>query len=99
MILYLDFTYILQDTLDCLFDILNDNNEKYGELVFEALVSWGEAPPASCMQTCPPHSLPHLQVSIFGLMVDDRYHHFTTVLDIYIEKHFSALLAHKYARS
>jgi hypothetical protein len=62
----------LQDTLDCLFEILNDSHEKYGELVFEALVA------------------------IFGLMADDRYHHFTTVLDIYIEKHFSALLAHKF---
>ena len=27
-----------QDTLDCLFEILNDSHEKYGELVFEALV-------------------------------------------------------------
>ena len=29
----------LQDTLDCLFDILNEDNQKYGELVFDALVS------------------------------------------------------------
>ena len=29
----------LQDTLDCLFDILNTNSQKYGELVFDALVS------------------------------------------------------------
>ena len=29
----------LQDTLDCLFDILNSNSEKYDELVFSALVS------------------------------------------------------------
>lgn len=89
--------YLPQDTLDCLFDILSDNNEKYGELVFEALVS---LPPPSCPSPLPHPSVmsispPHLQVAIFGLMSDDRYHHFTTVLDIYIEKHFSALLAHK----
>ncbi len=61
----------LQDTLDCLFDILNTNSDKYGELVFNALVS------------------------IFGLLSDDRYQHFTTVLDIYISKHFSAILAYR----
>ena len=44
LLLYLEYyvtIYIsLQDTLDCLFEILNDNNDKYGELVFEALVSF-----------------------------------------------------------
>jgi hypothetical protein len=35
-------------------------------------------------------------VGIFGLMQDDKYQHFKTVLDIYISKHFSAALAHKY---
>ena len=29
----------LQDTLDCLFEILNTDSNKYGELVFDALVS------------------------------------------------------------
>ena len=29
----------LQDTLDCLFDILTQNTSKYGEPVFDALVS------------------------------------------------------------
>ena len=29
-------------------------------------------------------------------MLDERYQHFTTVLDIYISKHFSALLTHKF---
>lgn len=29
-----------QDTLDCLFEILNDNHEKFRELVFEALVNF-----------------------------------------------------------
>ena len=30
----------LQDTLDCLFEILNTDAKKYGELVFDALVSF-----------------------------------------------------------
>ena len=38
---------------------------------------------------------PH-QVFIFGLLLDERYQHFTAVLDIYITKHFSALLSHKF---
>ena len=29
----------LQDILDCLFEILNADSNKYGELVFDALVS------------------------------------------------------------
>ena len=29
----------LQDILDCLFEILDTDNNKYGELVFHALVS------------------------------------------------------------
>ena len=29
----------LQDTLDCLFDILTENTSKYGEPVFDVLVS------------------------------------------------------------
>ena len=29
----------LQDTLDCLFEILNTNQEIYGEKIFEVLVS------------------------------------------------------------
>ena len=29
----------LQDILDCLFEILNIDNNKYGEFVFDALVS------------------------------------------------------------
>ena len=40
-LLYLEHSitiFTTQDTLDCLFEILNDSNEKYGELVFEALV-------------------------------------------------------------
>ena len=28
----------MQDTLDCLFDILSTDSNKYGELVFDALV-------------------------------------------------------------
>ncbi len=35
-------------------------------------------------------------MSIFGLMQDDKYQHFNTVLDIYITKHFSAMLAHRH---
>ena len=31
----------LQDTLDCLFDILATNQEVYGEKIFEVLVRWG----------------------------------------------------------
>ena len=31
----------LQDTLDCLFDILNANQQVYGEKIFEVLVSGG----------------------------------------------------------
>ena len=30
----------LQDTLDCLFDILNTNSDMYGEKVFDVLVSY-----------------------------------------------------------
>ena len=114
----------LHNTLDCLFDILTENDEKYGELVFEALVRRGregggrgegregerergregerergrgegervrEGGGRDRAVTSP---LP-LQVAIFGLLSDDRYHHFTAVLDIYIEKHFSAVLAYK----
>ena len=62
----------LQDTLDCLFEILNTNSDMYGEKVFDVLVS------------------------IFGQLQDDKYQHFTTVLDIYITKHFSAVLAYKF---
>ena len=29
-------------------------------------------------------------------MQDDKYQHFNTVLDIYITKHFSAMLAHRH---
>ena len=37
-----------------------------------------------------------MQVSIFGQLQDDKYQHFNTVLDIYITKHFSAVLAYKF---
>ncbi len=37
-----------------------------------------------------------VQVFIFGLLLEERYENFTTVLDIYISKHFSALLSHKF---
>ena len=30
----------LQDTLDCLFDILNTSQETFGEKIFEVLVRW-----------------------------------------------------------
>ena len=39
----------LQDTLDCLFDILNSNSEKYDELVFNALVSSHSAATDICI--------------------------------------------------
>ena len=39
-----------------------------------------------------------LQVFIICILSDERYQHFQDVLTTYIEKHFSAALAHKYVK-
>ncbi|XP_071960816.1 dedicator of cytokinesis protein 3-like isoform X2 [Antedon mediterranea] len=70
-----DIVRILQDVLDTLFSILDDNPEKYADLVFKGLIY------------------------IIGVLRDSRFKSFTTVLDTYIERHFSGALAHKYLLS
>ncbi|KJE88818.1 hypothetical protein CAOG_00399 [Capsaspora owczarzaki ATCC 30864] len=60
----------LQDIFDALFAILDKSPEKYGPLVFDALVF------------------------IIGILADKKYSNFHSVLDVYIQNHFSAAMAH-----
>ena len=45
------------------------------------------------------YNLRFLQVFIICILSDEKYQHFQDVLTTYIEKHFSAALAHKYVQS
>lgn len=49
------------------------------------------------MTTSKPASV-FLQVFIICILSDEKYQHFQDVLTTYIEKHFSAALAHKYVK-